>query len=267
MKTSKILLSGLLLAGLMACKKEKQDQTKPDSDVSEDIGMSMNFDEEMNNLAQMSLEGDFSGKKSTTWLNCVTWGIDTSGSVTEITLDFGPTNCSGSDGRNRRGVLVLTFEDNPFDAGSVVTLVSNGYAINDHEISGSKTMTFKGFNSNNNPYNEVSTNITIEKPNGKIITWNSTQERVWTDGFLSGDPSDNAVEVTGTANGTTANGVVYNIDIVTPLRVEATCSNIVSGTFELSGPTFSTRTFDYGNGVCDRNASVTVNGNTYNFLL
>ncbi len=128
-------------------------------------------------------------------------------------------------------------------------------------------MTFKGFNANNDPYTEVNTTLTIQTPQGKTITWNSNQERVWTDGFGNLDPKDNAVEVTGTANGTTANGVAYNIQILTPLRVEATCSYIVSGTFKLTGPTFADRLFDYGNGACDRNATVTVNGNTYNIQL
>ncbi len=125
MKTSKLLLSGLLLAGLISCKKEDTDQAKLDSDSSGDIAMSMNYDEEINNLGQMSLEGNMNGKKSTTWLNCVTFSIDTTGPVTEITLDFGTTNCKGNDGRYRRGELVVTYEDNPFDPGSVVTIVSN----------------------------------------------------------------------------------------------------------------------------------------------
>ncbi len=267
MKIHKILLSAARFSALAACKKDKPEEGKLDPDASEDIGMTMNFDEEMNNIGQMSLEGKLSGKKSTSWLSCVTWGIDTTGPVTEITLDFGTTNCTGDDGRNRRGILIVTFEDNPFDAGSVVNVTSNGFAINDHEINGTKAITFKGFNADNDPYNEVNTAITIEKPNGKIITWNSVQERVWTDGFGNADPFDNAVEVTGTANGTTANGVTYAIEIITPLRVVATCSNIVSGSFELTGATFADRLFDYGNGDCDRKATVTVNGNTYNFLL
>lgn len=269
MKTSKLLLSGLLMAALVSCKKEDdtQQQPQPNSETSEDVAMSMTFDEEITNMSQMSLEGDMKGKKSTTWLSCVTFGIDTTGPVTEITLDFGTTNCKGDDGRNRRGKLLITFEDSPFDPGSVVTVTSMGYAINDHEITGSKSITFMGFNADGDPYNTLQTTLAIKKPSGKTITWNSTQERVWVDGFGNLDPKDNAVEVTGNADGTTANGVAFNIDILSPLRVEATCSYIVSGTFELSGPTFATRLFDYGNGSCDRNATVTVNGTTYNISL
>ena len=270
MKSSGIFLSGMLLIGLASCQKEsKQDQEpqKPETQSSEDIAMSMNYDEEITNLGQMSLEGNPTGKKSTSWLSCITYSIDTAGPTTEVTLDFGSTNCMGNDGRNRRGKLLVEFEDDPFDAGSVTTVTSSGYAINDHEITGSKSMTFMGLNTDGDPYFDLSTTLSIKKPNNKVITWNSTQSRVWTDGFGNLNPHDNAVEITGNANGMTTDSISYTLDILTALRAEATCSNIVSGSFKLSSPVFLDRTFDYGNGACDRIATVTVAGYTFTITL
>tara|TARA_R110000850_G_scaffold39441_6_gene102425 strand:+ start:302 stop:1105 length:804 start_codon:yes stop_codon:yes gene_type:complete len=267
MKTSNFLIATALVVTAAACQKQEKEQANLDNDSNKDIAMGMTFDEEITNLGQLSIEGKLDGKKSTTWLSCVNFSIDTTGPVTKITLDFGKTNCQGDDGKYRRGKLIVTFEDNPFDAGSVTTITSNGYAINDHKIAGSKSVTYMGLNTDGDPYNTVNTALTITKPDASTILWNSTQQRVWVDGFGNFDPKDNAVEVTGTANGTTAAGLVYNIEILTPLRVEATCSNIVSGSFKLNGPTFLERVFDYGSGTCDRIATVTINGNTYTFLL
>lgn len=270
MKTQKFLLPALLVVGLAACQKEnKQADTpeKPETETTEDIAMSMNIDDEITNLGQMSMEGNPGGKKSTSWLNCITYTIDTTGPTTKVTLDFGTTNCLGSDGKNRRGKLIVTLEDNPFDAGSVTSVASNGYAVNDHVVTGSKTITFQGLNSNGDPYLDIKTALSIATPSQQTITWNSTQTRVWTDGFGNLDPHDNAVEVSGTADGLTATGIQYNITIIDPLRVEAGCSYIVSGSFNLSSPVFVDRLFDYGNGTCDRIATVTVSGYTFTFLM
>ena len=272
MRTSKFLLAGLFaVSALASCQKDDKQGTdepqKPAAENTEDIAMSMNFDEEITSFGQMSMEGKVDGKKSAAASGCITYSIDTTGPTNKVTLDFGTTNCAGPDGKLRRGKLIIEVEDNPFDPGSIVTVTSSGYAINDHEITGSKVMTFMGFDSNNDPYITLVTTLSIEKPNGKIITWNSNQNRVWTDGFADLDPYNNAVEVTGTANGMTADSIAYNINVLTPLRVEATCSNIVSGSFKLSSPSFTDRIFDYGNGTCDNVATVTVNGYTYTFTM
>ena len=270
MKTPKFLLSALLVAGLASCQKDDKqaDETpdKPEASTTEDMAMSMNIDDEITNLGQMTMEGNPS-KKSTSWLNCITYTIDTTGPTTEVTLDFGATNCLGSDGKNRRGKLIVTLEDNPFDAGSITTVTSNGYAVNDHMVIGSKSMTFQGLNSNGDPFLDVNTVLSIATPSQQTITWNSTQTRVWTDGFGNLNPHDNALEITGTADGVTATGLKYDITIIYPLRVEAGCHYIVSGSFNLTSPAFADRLFDYGNGVCDRIATVTVLGYTFPFLM
>ncbi|WP_417590470.1 hypothetical protein [Owenweeksia hongkongensis] len=270
MKTPKFLLSALLIAGLASCQKDDtQADTspeKPEAETTDDIAMTMSIDDEITNLGQMSMEGNPS-KKTTSWLSCITYTIDTTGSTTEVTLDFGATNCLGSDGKNRRGKLIVTLEDNPFDAGSVTSVTSNGYTVNDHLVMGSKSMTFQGLNTDGDPYLDINTALSIVNTNQDTITWNSTQTRVWTDGFGNLNPHDNAVEITGVADGKTASGIDYDITIIDPLRVEAGCHYIVSGSFNLTSPLFPDRLFDYGNGVCDRVATVTISGYTFTFLM
>lgn len=271
MKTPQILLSAMLVAGLASCQKDDNQTSKtpekPEASTSEEIAMSMNIDDEITNLGQMSMEGNPS-KKSTSWLNCLTYSLDTTGPNTSVILDFGPTNCLGSDGRNRRGQLIVSFEDNPFDAGSVTMVTSNGYAVNDYEVFGSKSMIFQGLNNDGDPYFDINTTLAIVDTNQQdSITWNSNQTRIWTDGFGNFNPHDNAVEVTGTASGVTSSGVSYDITIIDPLRAEASCPYIVSGSFNLEVPPLPDRLFDYGNGTCDRQGTITVAGYTYTFLM
>ncbi len=271
MKTPKILLPALLVAGLASCQKDDSKAAntpeKPEAATTDDIAMSMNIDDEITNLGQMTMEGNPS-KKSTSWLNCITYTIDTTGAKTEVTLDFGATNCAGSDGKNRRGKLIVSLEDDPFDAGSVTTVTSDGYTVDDYEIIGAKSMTFQGLNNDGDPYFDINSALAIVDPTQQdTITWNSTQTRVWTDGFGNLNPHDNAVEVTGTADGKTATGINYDITIIDPLRVEAGCNYIVSGSFNLSVAPLPDRLFDYGNGVCDRKATITISGFTFSFLM
>ncbi len=268
MKTLKILTLAALSFSVLSCEKEqKADNTiENPSHTDQDIALSMNFDSEITNLAQVSIEENYEGKKSTTWRKCAQVSIDTTGPTNTITLDFGTTNCLGNDGRLRRGKLFVTFVDNPFDVGSITSISSTNYTVDEHLIVGSQVLTFKGFKPNSDPYLSLVSNLVITKPNKTNLTWTSTQERVWTDGYGNLNPFDNAVEVTGNASGT-VDSISFNIQILTPLRVEATCSNVVSGSFDLSSPSFFTRTFDYGNGACDRVATVTILGQTFTFLL
>lgn len=270
MRIPKFVLAGLLVVSALAsCQKDdKEASTKaenPSTESTEDIAMSMNIDEEITSYGQMGMEGSLNSKKSSSASSCMTISLDTTGATTKFILDFGTTNCTGADGKQRRGQLILSVEDNPFDPGSVLSITSNGFALNDHEVTGSKAMTFMGLDANNDPYLTLVTALSIQRPDGKTIVWNSNQTRTWTDGFATLDPNDNAAEVTGTANGLTADSIAYNINVLTPLRAEATCGYLVSGSFKLSSPVFTDRIFDYGNGTCDNVATVTVNGNTYTF--
>jgi hypothetical protein len=47
----------------------------------------------------------------------------------------------------------------------------------------------------------------------------------------------------------------------------ATRHVFIQGTFVYTPGIRAARTFDYGNGTCDLNATVTINGNTYPFVL
>ncbi len=272
MKNLKIVAMPLLalLFVTSSCNKDEDDVQADSTDVAQEVAASFNMDEDIENMAVMGIEGDLDAKTSTiqsVYGKCATVTYDSTGTQHILTIDFGSQNCQGHDFRMRRGILVVRFEKRPFDPGSVYTITSNGYAVNDWEINGTKTVTYQGLNSNDQPYSDLTAELTITRPDGKVITWNSTRQRNWVEGFGDFNAANNVLSITGTASGTTASGVAFTTTITKGLRIESSCSNIVSGTLEISGPTFSTRTIDYGNGDCDRQATLSINGNTSTFLL
>ena len=55
--------------------------------------------------------------------------------------------------------------------------------------------------------------------------------------------------------------------ITQPLKITFVCPWIVSGTIEATPDDNFVRVLDYGNGTCDNNATITVDGNVYNIKL
>jgi hypothetical protein len=125
-----------------------------------------------------------------------------------------------------------------------------------------------GKNQNNQTYFNISVSGAIYKANGGTITWNSTRVRTW----IAGESTtlnwmDDEYHITGSGNGTSANGTQFNVVITQALHVKLNCPRIVSGTVDITPSGKPTRTLDYGPGTCDYNATVTINGNVYNITL
>lgn len=269
MKTSKLIGSSILAIAIMAsCSKkdDTSDSANAQQDV-QDVAIAMNGSMELDMMSDMSLDDD-SRNKAEGVMACASFTADFTGEVNTITLNFGEDNCQGEDGKYRRGMLEIAFPDNWAEAGASHTITATGYGINDYVYNGTRTVTYNGLNEDNNPSSSVSSNLTIDKPNngGKIV-WNSSRMRVWDEGFADGNPWNNKVSITGNASGTAASGTSFNADILDALVVAANCSNVVAGQLNISSNSFDTRVIDYGNGDCDNEATLTVNGNTVTFRL
>jgi hypothetical protein len=91
--------------------------------------------------------------------------------------------------------------------------------------------------------------------------------REWIQGSDTPNRWDDIYLVTGTANGARPNGLTWEREIMTPLRVELACRFIVSGTVELHPEGRPVSLLDYGNGDCDNIATFTMNGKTYTIHL
>lgn len=116
------------------------------------------------------------------------------------------------------------------------------------------------------PVATMAIDLTATFPNGNSYHRVGNRVREMIEGF--GTPllwADNVFLITG--NWTTAfpNGT-QSSTITTPLRVEVGCPHIVSGEISIVRND-TTAILNYGNGDCDNQATLTINGNTVTIIL
>ncbi len=283
MKYNKLfLILGLLsLLFINSCKKDNETVIDNSTVSVKDNGAAENLFadikrvvEEAANDEGQTARGEKSG--SYTFGNCATvtinpaW-VDTTWPKT-MEIDFGATNCTGTYGINRRGKLVVTLTDRYRNLGSTLTVQPQNYYINDNKVEGTKTLTNLGQNANGNLEFKVDVvNGLITYTDNSTITWASSRINEW----IAGDSTslfthglagicDDVYMITGSANGVNRKGLSYTVTITSPLRKEVCCRWLVSGTLDLVPNGFATRTVDFGTGNCDNDATITINGNTYN---
>lgn len=265
----------LSIFSLISCKKDAKSNADTDVVSAEDNSMAESNYNDVTTMVDLSYAAgsnmSFRGETGENLLgsSCVTVTVDTASSPRQITIDFGSTNCLCLDGRNRRGQIIATWTGKYRDSGTVISVTFNNYFVNDNQIKGTKTVTNKGFNAQEHLVYAVQVNGTIIKANnGGTITWNSTRQREWIAGFDTPlNIADDTYSITGNANGVTAAGLAYTIEITTPLVRKMTCRWFESGVITLTPEGHLARTLDYGNTGCDANATVTIAGITFPIIL
>jgi hypothetical protein len=231
-------------------------------DASASAGTSANGSFRMEtNDANARVEGPFSG--------CGTVTVDTSSTIRTITINFGTTNGVCLDGRSRRGKIIATYTGRYRDSGTVINVTFDGYYVDDNNIKGTHKTTNLGRNAAGHLVYKVEVAGTIVKANnGGTITWNSTRQREWLTGADTPlNPLDDSYSITGSANGTTAAGESYTINITQALIRKLTCQWFESGKVDITPSGKATRTLDYGTTGCDANATVTISGVTFPVVL
>lgn len=186
-----------------------------------------------------------------------------------VILDFGSSNCVGNDGRTRHGRIVSSFSHWFASPGTVVNIGFDDYFVNDHQILGNKTITNNGYNTENHLTYTVSfPNCQIIKPNnGGTILWSTTRVHEWSEGSTTFTPYDDVWDIRGSANGTSADGVDFSLNIVQELNVKYGCRWIRSGILNMDIEGLNTISVNYGSGTCDANATATYDGTDYPFVM
>lgn len=210
-------------------------------------------------------------------LGCATVSItpfDTINWPKTLTIDFGTSYCMCIDGRLRKGKIIANLTGRYRDSATVITVTLDQYYVNYYHVEGTKTITNKGHigttnGTQNLVYDIDISNAVITAPDGAQIIWESTRSREWIEGESTTWPNwqDDVYLLSGTADGIDQNGNTYNVTVTSPLRVALNCKWIESGTVDITPDGLATRTVDFGTGSCDDQASVTINGVTYNFTM
>jgi len=205
---------------------------------------------------------------------CATVTSDTSGGNTVITINFGTTDCVCADGRKRRGEIIVTYPTGSWNTvGASRTITFSNYYQNDNQIQGTKTVTYEGLNTSNQPYFNVTINGSVTySSTGKTVTVNWTRVRTWISGYTSGTPVWNInVVYSISGSGTMVNSAGQNVDInipsTTPLIYAFSCEWIEAGTITYTLVSDGkTRSIDYGSNTapytCHDTAVVTLANGT-----
>jgi hypothetical protein len=185
-----------------------------------------------------------------------------------VLVDFGSTNCTGTDGIARRGQISAVLTGKYRDSLTVISITTNNYFVNDYKVQGTKKIDNLGHINGIMTYTDTVTNAVITQPDSKTITWNSQRTNKWIAGESTLlNVSDDVYEISGAADGRGTKGNHFVLTITTPLRVEIGCRYIVSGVVKLTPDNLADRIIDFGAGTCDDKATVTILGKSYEITL
>ncbi len=186
-----------------------------------------------------------------------------------LTIDFGPVNCLCADGKYRRGKIISVLTGRYRDSATVITDSLAGYYVNDFLVQGKKVITNIGHNTSGNlTFNVAVIDASITTFVGTIY-WNSTRTREWISGESTPWPNiwDDVYHLSGGSWGVNVYGDTFNVTIINPLEIEIGCKWITAGSLEIDPIGNTSGIVNYGNGGCDDQASITINGNTYTFTM
>lgn len=267
MKKSKLVLytGALMLATgitfFTACKKnDTTKDTTEDTSYASDQALAERTFDDAQDIADKAYDTP-SGSGAFKTSSCAT----VSHSGTTITVDFGPSNCLCTDGRERRGKIIINYTGAYPDSGSVHTITFDNYYVNDNKVEGTKTVTNMGTNSSGQPYFNIAVDGTVIRTSGVSIHTVASRVRTWVAGYTTlGDRSDDVYNITGTGTVTRPAGTMTtSITGAAPLVVALSCNWIEAGTITYTLPSGLTRTLNYGDTpACDNMADLTLASGT-----
>ncbi|TND00863.1 MAG: hypothetical protein FD123_4321 [Bacteroidetes bacterium] len=270
----RITLPALFLIGsivmLNGCKKETQDtettsatdNTICEAEFTRVLPTVNNF-----GISEPGVQRIEPGAVNVQWnAGCATITIDTAQAFPVLmTVDYGTVGCTDSiDGKTRKGKILIDFSAPFYTNGATMTATFQDYYVNGIKFEGTTTITRTGqYTFTQSTANGKCTGST----NNWTILWECTRNYTWTQGSGTPTVADDIVEVSGSGAGTDRNGLDFTVNITSPLIKSMGCRWIQQGTVELTPNGKPTRTVDFGTVGCDDKATITIDGNTFEFTM
>jgi len=256
-----LLLSFAFL--FFACQKEEMEGS--DIQSAEDASQSENLMNSANDEAILAMysSGSSSGNCPT-----VTWASTPGTFPNTITLDFG-TGCTGTYGHTKSGKILIEVTGELFSPGSIRTLTTENFFVDDVQVEGTRTVTNLGNNEAEQMHWSVEVaDAQLTFADGKVVEWSAARTRTLIEGQSTTETAeDDVYSITGGSQGVNRRGQSFTSTITSPLIKPMDCRWIVEGVREVSSGDRS-RTIDYGSGDCDNQAVVTgTRGNSWNIVL
>lgn len=268
-----------LISLISSCNDEERITAQDSQDISEEAVTDSYF-QDIDDMAGVTVESpsesDFSGgrEKSTFQVSdarfrCdgtpLTLTLERAANSTPsapsgvITVDFG-TGCTDVRGNTRSGKLIFTYNGRRFVPNSTVVVTGQNYTINGVKLEGTRTLKNVTGSTDVSPkFNAVLTGGKATFEDGTQATRESNITWQW---IRATNPADSKliIDQASTASGTTKAGRNYQVSLLEQLEYKRFCGIAVSGIkrYVINGE--KEITLDYGDGDCDKEVTVTVNG-------
>ncbi len=171
-----------------------------------------------------------------------------------------------SDGFQRKGKIIVVFDgrwtiDSIAEISAEISL--NSFYLDNVQVIGSFQLTCFGAGMVMPEYTFKTDNSKLVFPNGENTSWTMDRTIKWKSGFQTLDEkNDDCFLISGNITGINRKGLGYDSDIKDSLTFDNSCYNgiITKGVLELTPQGLSSRTVDFGDGTCDKDAVITING-------
>ena len=192
-----------------------------------------------------------------------------------VVLDFGNPGCTGNDGHLRSGKIITEYTARLIYPGAIATTTFDGFYIDSVHVEGTHKITNTSSGTTNRQFTVEVRDAKLTRPNGDYTKWKSDKVITQIEGFITPDFHDDIFSITGSAEGQVKRGnllVGWSSSITEPLIKRFTCRWIVKGrirTIRINGMPTSpwVAVLDFGNGVCDNQAIITINGVAHQITL
>jgi hypothetical protein len=272
-----MMIASIMILSFYSCQKDKSGVEQASIDIADDESVSdavfedifSTADNAEINLDQFVKSGD---SKSNFILTDSCPTITVSHAEAEIwpkivTVDFG-TGCSGFYDNTRSGRIIIEISGPRLETGTTRTVTFEDYYFNGIRVEGTKVIENAGYNENENLVWTVTlTGGKLTLPDGKTIERSFEHQREWIAGYLTLNIWDDECLITGTATGTTLEGVGYTNTITTALNWKRACFFIVSGVVKIEREGKPEVEINYGTGDCDAKAVVIMGSESREILL
>lgn len=267
-KTPTFLFAFGLLFLLVSCDKTDEQLPEKDSAVlHEQTQINASF-EDADFLALSAMQSNGLSSRTTLDLGtdlCENTKVDFSPNNKTIVVNFGE-GCTSPKGITRKGKIIIMYSGFTFDSNVEITLAFDGYEVNGLKIEGRRRLIHKGFNADGK-YFLFETVISVGKvtwPDGSFATIEGEYEKKL---YLPTNSEGVKLKITGGSGGKTRQGIPYMSLIEEELLFVQSCTDKgnwtpSSGKVEITLDSTQKFLIDYGNGACDKLATVTYEGKT-----
>lgn len=195
----------------------------------------------------------------------------------KVIIDFG-TGCLGRDGRMRSGKIVTVYTGPLLIPGSMATTEFVNHKVDSVSVEGMhriKNTTGSTPGSNFREFTIEAINMKLTKPNGNYSKWSGIRKRTQVEGNGTPIHVDDMFKIEGHSHGQVKHGnLIFNwrSEITEPLYRKFICRWVQKGIVKTWRETLPSGSpwiaiLNYGNGTCDNQATLTINGVTQQITL